>query len=329
MGIFRQKYVLAFVLLGLIFGGTFGYQVIEGWGFLDSLFMTIITLTTTGFGEVHKLSPNGKYFTIVLMVVGVGTVAYSISFFMNEFFSVRLGLNRRWRMRKKIDLLNGHTILCGFGRMGKVIAKELAVKNADFVVIDNDTNGQSEIDQKSYLIVEGDATQDEILEQAGISRASTVATMLGNDADNLYVILAAKDLRPNVNIVSRASDEDAKAKIMRAGADKVVMPLAISAMKVAHTILNPAVEDYLEISGVPLKHDERIQMADLLVDDHPVLVGKDLTTCGFKREGMIILGIKSIDSFVFAPRSDYKFKAGDTLITLSTPEHFQDVLDNI
>ena len=316
------------MLISLLLTGSFGYQIIEGWSFTDSFYMTVITLTTTGFGEVKVLSPAGRYFTIFLMFVGVGTVAYSISFFMNEVFSARLGINRRWRMKKAIDHLESHTILCGFGRMGKVIAKELKEKGAPFVIIDNKKENQDEIDRCKYNVIEGDATQDEVLLAAGIDRAKTVAAMLGNDADNLYVVLAARDLNQGLSLVSRASDEDAKSKIMRAGADRVVMPLAMSAMKVAHTILNPNVEDYLEIAGVNLEHNERIQMADLYIDQHPGLIGKDLTNCGLKREGMIVLGVKKEDKgFVFAPPSDYKFSAGDVLITLSTPEHYQDIMD--
>lgn len=325
----RQKTLLVVLLISLLIFGTLGYQFIEGWGVLESFYMTIITITTTGFQEVNPLSPEGRIFTMVLLLVGMGTVAYSVSFFMSELFSARLGLNRRWRMKKKIAELSGHTVLCGYGRMGKIIAKELSDKDVDFVVIDNQPKNHQELADYKYLVVDGDATQDEVLQKAGIERAGTVAGMLGNDADNLYVVLAAKDLNPEVSIISRASDKDARSKMLRAGSDKVIMPLAMSAKKVAHTILNPAAEDYLEISGVTLKYDERVQMSDLLVDEHPSLIGKTLINCGFKREGMIIVGIKTDESFVFAPRSDYEFQAGDVLITLSTPDHFQNIMNKI
>jgi voltage-gated potassium channel len=326
----REKHILILLLLFVVLFGTFGYKLIEGWSFLDSFYMTMITLTTTGYQEVAPLSEYGRIFTICLLLVGVGTVAYSASFFMNDFFSSHFGPNRRKSMDKKINKLEGHTILCGFGRMGQVIAKEFSEIGVDFVVIDTNKDNIEDFRQLGYLYVDGDATKDETLLEAGIEKAKTLATVVGNDSENLYVVLAAKDLNPKVTVVSRASDEDAKAKIMRAGANRVVMPLAVSAHKVAHTIANPAVEDYLEITGVQLSHDERIQMADLEIDNYPSLLGKSLLNCGLKREGMIVLGVKQkAGNFLFAPESTYCFEAGDTLITLSTPEHFDQILENL
>lgn len=326
----KEKHILVFLLLFVVLFGTFGYYLIEGWSILDSFYMTMITLTTTGYQEVSPLSEHGRIFTICLLLVGVGTVAYSASFFMNDFFNSHFGPNRRKSMQKKINKLEGHTIICGFGRMSRVIAKEFTDIGIEFVIIDNDREHVDEFRQLGYLYVDGDATKDEVLEDAGISKAKTLATVLGNDSENLYVVLAAKDLNPKVTVVSRASDEDAKAKIMRAGANRVVMPLAVSAHKVAHTIANPAVEDYLEITGVQLSHEERIQMADLEVDLYPSLLGKSLATCGLKREGMIVLGIKQkAGNFLFAPESKYCFEKGDTLITLSTPEHFENIIEGL
>lgn len=325
-----RKFLLLCAVILVIAVGTLGYQWIEGWDFGTALYMTIITLTTTGFAEVEPLSETGRYFTIFILLIGVGTVAYSISFFMNEIFTSSYQINRRKRMAKKIGNLQGHSIVAGYGRMGRVISRELLKKGSDFVVIDNNHEHIREMAGLGILHVEGDATHDEILQEAGIHEAKVVASMLRNDADNLYVSLAAKDLNPDVFIIARSNEDEAKRKLIRAGADRVVSPLIVSAQRVANTILNPMVEGFIDIGGVNLEADKRIQMADLCVDDHPKLLGKTLKNVGFKREGMIVLGIKKASSeFVFGPKSDYEFQQGDILITLSTPENYREIVEDI
>ncbi|MFK8138125.1 MAG: TrkA family potassium uptake protein [Bdellovibrionales bacterium] len=318
----KQKWFLITALIFVVVFGTVGYMIIEGWDVHESFYMTMITLTTTGFQETKRLSFEGRYFTVFLLIFGMGTVAYSISYFMNNIFASNFGAGRRKRMLKKITNLEGHIIICGFGRMGKVIARELPTYKDKLVIIESDPECIKEIENLGYYYVEGDATLDEVLVEAGVAKAKTITTMLRSDSDNLYVALASKDMNPNLVVIARANDEEAKPKLIRAGADRVVLPLAVSALKVANTIINPEIEDFLDIGGVNISKEDRIQVADVHVDEKSKLAGESLQTCGFRREGMIVIGVKmNSGEFKFAPSADYVFQRGDTLITLSTSDN--------
>ncbi|MCB0366628.1 MAG: potassium channel protein [Bdellovibrionaceae bacterium] len=322
----RSTFFVAILVVLVFVGGVFGYSYIEGWGLFDSLYMTAITLTTTGYQEVRPLSPEGRAFTIVLLIVGMGTVAFSITQFMQDLFSINFKLQRRKKMEKKLEGLVGHTIICGYGRIGRVIASELHRAERDFAIIEKNERNLHDLEQTPYLFVEGDATHDEYLERAGIRRAACLVNMVDCDADSLYISLAGRTLNPDLYIIARASDESARRKILRAGADKVILPVVVSGVKVAQSVLNPAIEGLLDIEGVDLQADRRVQMAEIDITAKSKLKGKSLINCGFKREGVIVVGIRHKDGeFTFAPDSQYEFSEGDTLVTLSTPQSFEEV----
>jgi len=245
----RKKLFLALALIIIVIAfGTAGYQLIEGWNFLDALYMTIITLTTVGYREVHELSSRGMIFTIVLLMVGVGTFLYALSAGAKIILEGELQeLFGRKRLEKKIKELKGHYIVCGYGRMGKIICRELKAKNVPFVAIER--NGDflnNRLDD--FLGISGDATNDDILREAGIERAKGLISVLPNDALNLYVVLSARELNPDLHIVARAGEEGSENKLLRAGADKVVSPYHIGGLRIAHTILRPAVVDFIEFA---------------------------------------------------------------------------------
>ena len=318
---------LALIIIVIAFG-TAGYQLIEGWNFLDALYMTIITLTTVGYREVHELSSRGMIFTIVLLMVGVGTFLYALSAGAKIILEGELQeLFGRKRLEKKIKELKGHYIVCGYGRMGKIICRELKAKNVPFVAIER--NGDflnNRLDD--FLGISGDATNDDILREAGIERAKGLISVLPNDALNLYVVLSARELNPDLHIVARAGEEGSENKLLRAGADKVVSPYHIGGLRIAHTILRPAVVDFIEFATKT--GNIELQMEEVTIPEGSSMADKSLDQCGIGRElGIIIVGIKRhTGEMRFNPTSRSTVKAGDTLIALGEISKLK-VLENM
>lgn len=313
---FKTKCILSAALIVLIIsGGTLGYVFLEGWDLFDAFYMTIITLTTVGFGEVHPLSRIGRMFTVALIVGGVGTVFYALStaakFMLEGEFEEIFG---RKRLEKKIKELRDHFIVCGFGRMGRIICRELGEKKIPFVVIEKMPDKL--LDGQDVLLVEGDATRDEILKEVGIKRAKGLISVLPTDAENLYVVLSARGLNPNLTIVARAGDEGSEQKLMRAGADRVVSPYHIGGLRIAHTVLKPAVVDFIEFATKSGNID--LQMEEITIKENSGLVGLTLDECGIGRDlGIIVVAIKQGSGEMrFNPTYKTAIQAGDTLIAL-------------
>ena len=312
----RRRVIYSFCLIALVISfGTFGYVAIEGWDFLDSLYMTIITLTTVGFKEVHDLSFNGKLFTIILIIGGVGTVLYSLStgakFVLEGELQEIFG---RKRLEKKLNDLKDHYIVCGYGRMGKIIARELKHERLDFVVIEK--SGGILDDKADFLVIEGDATKDELLKKAGIEKAKCLISVLPTDAENLYVVLSARGLKPDLLIVARAGEEGSEKKLLRAGADRVVSPYHIGGLRMAHTVLKPAVVDFIEFATKSGNID--LQIEEITIMEGSGLVGLTLDQCGIGRDlGIIIVAIKKQSGEMkFNPNHLSILSAGDTLIAV-------------
>lgn len=302
--------------MGVIVFGTAGYIIIEGWNFFDSLYMTIITLTTVGYEEVHSLSHEGRVFSIVLMLSGVGTMFYTFGVGAKVLLEgeIRDILGRK-RLSKKIENLKNHYIICGYGRMGSIICKELKQHNAPFVVIE-DTPEIVAAMEGDLLALQGDATQDTVLKEAGIEKAKGLISVLSSDADNLYVVLSARGLNPQLRIVARASEEGAAQKLMRAGADDVVSPYYIGGVRIAHTLLKPAVVDFIEFAT----HSENLelQMEEIKVKEQSHIVNQSLDECGIRKDlGIIVVAIKrETGEMEFNPTSTSVIKKGDTLVAM-------------
>lgn len=309
------------IILGLVLFvtlvGVMGYSTLEGWSYFDSLYMTVITLTTTGYQEVKPMSDQGRAFTMVLLLCGMGLVAYSISALMSYLVNFDFAKRRREKMIRKIESLEDHTVICGFGRMGEVVCQELMSQGQDFVVIESEPKKIEMLKKLDYLYVQGDAANDENLEACGVDKAQAIVSMIDNDADALYVTLSARSLNPNIYVIVRGSDERAKKRILRAGADKVVLPVHMSGVKVAECVINPAVEDFLELTGLTGGENKRFQLADLIVTEKSSLAGKTLKEAGPQMRELIVVGIRKADgSFHFYPDSQYLFEQGDCLITM-------------
>ncbi len=320
MGELRRRLILALALIVLAMTvGTAGYMAIEGWNLLDSIYMTITTLTTVGYREVHPLSFQGTVFTIFLIGGGVGTVLYALGIGARVIVEGELKeIFGRKKLEKRIRDLHDHYIICGYGRMGKIIAKELQAEGVKFVVIEKtlDRSLESLDEMKERLILEGDATRDPVLKEAGVERAKGLISVLPTDAENLFVVLSAKGLNPGLLIVARAVEEGSEQKLLRAGATKVISPYHIGGLRMAHTVLKPTVVDFLEFATK--SGNIELQMQEITIQEGSSLIGLTLEECGIGRDlGVIIVAIKQATGDTkFNPTFHSTVKAGDTLIAL-------------
>ncbi|MGD2080328.1 MAG: potassium channel protein [Nitrospirota bacterium] len=303
-----------FLIILVIASGTCGYVILEGWSVFDALYMTVITITTVGFKEVHELSPQGKLFTVVLVFFSVGAVFYALNFaariiIEGEFKDV-FG---RKKLQSAIRKLRGHYIVCGYGRMGRIVCDELKRRGRPFVVIEKSPAFEPPED---LLLIAGDATQDEVLREAGIQNAAGLITVLPTDAENLYVVLSARGLAPTLNIVARAVGEGSEQKLLRAGANRAVSPYHIGGLRIAHMLIAPAMVDFIEFTT----HGENIDiwMEEIPVAEDAQIAGQTLDQCGIGRElGVIIVAIKSRKGQLqINPASWSAIGPGDTLVAL-------------
>lgn len=314
--------ILFFVLM--VLGGAVGYMVIEGWSFTDALYMTVITLSTVGYGEVQRLSSTGRMFTMVLIIMGVGFAFYlagSIIRFMVEG-RIREILGRR-KLERKINAQKGHYIICGYGRVGTAICETLGPKPIDIVVIERDPARVTRLNERNILHIAGDATDEENLIKAGIERAQGLVTALKTDSDNVYVTLSARQLNPDLFVIARSAEEQAEKKMIAAGADKVVCPYRMGAHRMAQTILSPTVTDFLELTLMDTSRD--IQMGEMSVDRSSKLTDVALQDSGIRQDlDLIIVAVKkAAGDMLFNPSSQTELHAGDTVITIGETENLE------
>lgn len=311
----KNRIILSIALLVLTVSiGTSGYALIEGWNIFDSFYMTVITLSTVGYQEVHQLSKAGKLFTVFLIFTGLGTVAYIINYAIRFILEgeIQEVMGRR-KMEKRIKDLHDHYIVCGFGRMGRIICKELKSSKIPFLVIETE---EVELDpDDDLMIIHGDATRDETLKAAGIQRAKGLVSVLSSDAQNLYVVLSARGLNAELQIVARASEDGADQKLLRAGANKVVSPYHIGGVRIAHSILKPSIVDFIEFAT--MSGNLELQMEEIPIHRTSRLSGItiDKTDIG-KKLGVIIVAIKRGEEMMFNPTGKTVIGPTDTLIAL-------------
>ena len=303
-------------LVVLIGGGTAGYVLIEGWPVFESLYMTIITLATVGYKEVHELSHEGKVFTIILIVFGTGNIAYTIGSMIQ--FMVEGQLRRllgRKKLQKKIRNQKGHYIVCGFGRIGRLVCRDFASNPLPFIVVEQNPERCRRLEEEGYLFVQGDATHDEVLEKAGIRRAKGLITVVTSDSANVFITLTARGINPELFILARASEDGADIKLMRAGANKVVSPYTIGASRIAHAILRPSVVDFIDIATG--RENIELRIEEILVAPQSRLVGKTLISSDIRKDfGLIIVGIKKDQQMKFNPDPQTTIDSDDILIAL-------------
>jgi voltage-gated potassium channel len=316
----RHLKISVMVLLLLVSAGTGGYMTIEKWQPLDSLYMTVITLSTVGFKEVHDLSDGGKVFTMFLIVVGVSVLGYIVGSLAQIMFEGQIQrVIGRKKVEKMIEALRDHYIICGYGRIGSLICREFKANGLPFVVVEKAGETLEKIKEEGYLHMRGDATLDESLLKAGIKRARGLISVVTSDTENVYITLTARGLNPDLYILARSGEEGSDIKLKRAGANKVVSPYIIGGSRMAQSVLRPNVVDFIEIATGSEHMD--LQMEEITIPPHSAFVGETLVSSGFRKEiGVIIVGIKkSHGKMVFNPHSQARIEGGDTLIILGEP----------
>ena len=309
-----------FILLVLVSLGTLGYMSIEHWRFLDAFYMTVITLATIGFQEMHELSDAGRVFTILLIVVGVSVLGYTVGKLAQIMFE---GEFQRFLGRKKVEKtieeLRDHYIVCGYGRIGSLICREFAAKPIPFVVVENNPEVIEKLTEDNVPFLRGNATEDETLLKAGIKRAKGLVSVVTSDTENVYITLTARGLNPDLYILARSGEPGSEIKLTRAGANKVVSPYHIGGSRMAQAILRPNVVDFIEIA-MGRGHID-LQMEEISIPDRSPFLGKNLKEAGLRKDtGVIIVGIKQANGkMVFNPGSASLIEAKDTLIVLGQP----------
>ncbi|GFK94493.1 Voltage-gated potassium channel Kch [Fundidesulfovibrio magnetotacticus] len=296
-------------------GGTLAYMFVEEWDLFDSVYMVIISLTTVGYGEVHPLTRAGRAVTAVLLLSGVGTFFYLAGAIVQLMIEGHIQniFGRRW-MRHAIENMRGHTIVCGYGRIGSVVAREIAAEGQDVVVVERSHALVEELEGKDIPFVAGDATKDDILLAAGLKHAKALVSALSEEAANVYVTLTARQLNPEIVIVARSDSPDHSQRLQRAGANQVLFPHLYGGVRMAHSVLRPSVLGFMDLA---MRGDnEDLQMEQLTISQGSSLAGKDLIASQLRqRWNVIVIGIQKPDGkLLFNPQPQSVLQAGDTLI---------------
>jgi voltage-gated potassium channel len=314
-----SNFVLGSVFLTvLLVGGTLGFRLIEGWPLFDSLFMTVITLSTVGYSETHPLSPGGRILAMILIFFGVGSVFYlagTVVQFMMEG-RIREILGRR-RLEKEIERLKDHYIICGYGSVGTSICEALGgLRRINLVVVERDAARLDKLEERKMNHIAGEATDEENLLRAGIKRAKGLVAALQTDADNVFVTLTARQLNPNLFIVARAGAEKTESKLLAAGANKVVSPYRMGGHRIAQIISRPTVTDFLELTT--MDPGRSIQMEEMPVHPSSGLVDIALQDSGIRKKlELIIVAIrKPGGEMLFNPSSQTRLQGGDTVVAI-------------
>ena len=317
----RQLRVVLFLLTTLLVGGTVGYMLTERWSVHDSLFMTVITLSTVGYGEVRPLTRSGEMFTMLLILGGVGVLAYSFSTTLDYIVAGELqGFLRRQRLERRIAKMQDHYIVCGYGRVGRQVVDELHANEINMVVIDSDPGVGSELDALGTLFINGDSSDDEVLAQAGLDRARGLCTCLPSDATNVFVVLSARRDHPNLFIISRCNQPENQDKLRIAGADQVINPYVITGRRMATQLLYPSVADFLDVFIRRGELELRIQ--EIVIGAESSMATKTLAECHVRSEtGVNVLAIRRNQQTLNTnPGGELVLMVGDELVCLGTPE---------
>jgi voltage-gated potassium channel len=306
----------------LVLIGTLGFHFLEGWPWLDSIYMVVTTLTTVGYREIHDLSPVGRVFNIALIVAGVSLLFLGIGSLTQALLEFELSsfFGRR-KMEREIGRLSDHYIICGIGRVGRSAARELARSPAPFVIIDQNEPKASR-HQGDWLLIVGDATHEEVLRQANIERAKGLVAATTTDATNLYIVMTARELNPRLKIIARASEEDAERRFLKAGADSVVSPYHFAGQRIAQSFLRPHVVSFLDTATTHLGMD--LEIGEILVGRESAVSGKTIETSRIRQDsGVIVLAIKHGDAMRFSPSFDDRIEPGDYLIAMGEPSQLR------
>jgi voltage-gated potassium channel len=317
----------ALALAGIFLIGTLWYSLVEGWKWEDAAYMTVITLATVGYGETHPLGSRGRLFTIALILMGVVNLGYIVNRFtaavIEGYFLEGIRLRQQ---RRLMESLSEHYIICGFSRTGRQIAKEFQAEAVSFVIIDSELESVQKAQEIGYIVFQGDATLDDTLLKVGITKAICIVAALPSDAENLYTVLSAKTLNPDIRAIARASTEEAVQKLQRGGADAVISPYITGGKRMAAAALRPQILDFVD--GMLSGTDRQLYMEEFLLDsDRCPFVGQSLQRAKLRSQsGALVLAIRRLDGkLIGGPTGDTVLMSGDTLICMGTAEQLRDL----
>lgn len=319
---FRNIFYALLLVLFVVTFGICGYIIIENYTLLEAVYMTVITVGTVGFREVRELSDHGKIFTIVLIVISLGTFAYSLSVITSYFIEGEIRkFYRGYKLKSKVQKMKNHIIICGYGRNGKQAAIRLKDHKEHFVVVDNVHEIVEKYSQRNITFVEGDATSDEALINAGVKHAKALITALPLDADNMYVVLSARALNPDLKIISRASNESAEQKLLIAGADSVVIPESVGGAQMASLVINPDVLHFFNMIFVPGEDSPNL-VEFQCKNMNPEFLNHTIAELKIRiKTGANIIGLKTADNkYIINPSPNTRLLADSKLFVLGTPE---------
>ncbi len=315
------------LLITMIIIGIIGYMILEDFDFIEAFYLTIITISTVGFGTVHQFSSEGMLFASFLIIFSFGIFAYTVTTFTHlavDGVFKNYFLNRQ--VKKRIKKLENHVIVCGYGRNGKQATIELADHNIDCIIIDMSQEIIEEIkDNTDLLFIQGDASHDDILEEAQIKRAKALITALPNDSDNLFIVLSAKELNPNIKIISRASEEKADKKLKRAGADNVIMPDKIGGARMAKLVAQPDIVEFVE--NIMIQSHNDVSLEEIFCTNMKAeFVNKSIGELGIRnKSGANIIGLRGgeNDEYIFNPSPEIKLQKNYKLFVLGSPSQIK------
>ncbi len=319
----NKRLAIAFGILALtLVVGATGYSFLEGFDFFKALYLTVVTISTVGYGDVYARSTAGMVFTICLIIAGVGTMFYTVGLFAEALVEGRLrDIVGKGRMKKMVESMSDHYVICGCGRIGMLICRELAAEKVPFVVVEKNQEVIEKIEEEGFLYYHGDSTEDRTLLAAGIKRAKGIVCVLPTDAQNLYVILTARELNPDLFVLSRSEEDQSERRLLRAGADRVISPYTLGGMRMAMAITRPAMLDFIEITTK--RQSLELRMAEVAVSAGSEVIGKSLGESEIRKSyGLIIVAVKKdTGKMVFNPAASYHIEQGDKLIALGEDEN--------
>ncbi len=325
---FKNRFILAFVIfLVLILVGTSGYRWLEGMSFIDALYMTVITISTVGFGEVRTLSEMGRIFTIVLILGGGGVAGFAVTvgvdYIMSGKWQEYWGKRRHTRM---LSELKDHVIVCGFGRVGKNVTEELKEEGVPFIVIDIDPDEVIQAQEHGCLAVEGNAANETMLHEVEIDKARALVAAVNSDAENVFITLTARSLQPDIYIVARANYEDSTPKLLRAGANRTIMPYHISGKRIAATLMRPSVADFLD--GVVHVGGLEMLLEEVHIESGSEFAGKTVAETQIRDQlGITVLACRTEEGdFDTRVGPETILQPGGVLIVLGTREELREMM---
>ncbi len=315
----NRFFLVVGLVVALLLGGTVGYILIEGWGWHDAFFMTVITLSTVGYGEVRPLTALGESFTVMLILLGVGGVAYTFSTLADYVVAGEFnGFLRRQRMMRNISQLRNHYIICGYGRVGRQVVQGLRANHYDVVIIDASEERIAQFEEEGLHFIIGDAASDPVLEQAGIEHASGLCTCLPNDATNVFVVLSARTFNPDLFIISRGNLPESERKLRIAGANQVINPYTITGHRMAAQLLHPSVVEFLDVAM--RAGDLELRIEEIRISADSSMNGKSLVECNVRGDtGVNVLAIRRHDGQLYTHLpANFTLHVDDILISLGT-----------